>query len=47
MGKELLELFSKIKDEISHESTLRLGFENLVLLRERLFDTLLQFKKKL
>ena len=41
MGKERLALFGKIKDEISHEGTFRVGIENLLLLRERLFDTLL------
>lgn len=47
MGNELLELFGKVKVEISNESTFHLGIDNLLLLREQLFDTLLQFKKEL
>lgn len=47
MGNELLELFGKVKVEISNESTFQLGIDNLLLLRERLFDTLLLFKREL
>lgn len=41
MGNELIELCSRIKAEISNESTFHFGIENLLLLRKRLFDTLL------
>ena len=41
MGNELIDLCNKIKAEISDESTFHLGIKNLLLLRERLFDTLL------
>ena len=47
MGNGLVELCSKIKAEISNESTYHSGIGNLLLLRKRLFDTLLQLKAEL
>ncbi len=47
MGNELIKLCSKIKSEISNESTFHLGIGNLLLLRKRLFDIILQFKVEL
>ena len=47
MGNGLVELCGKIKAEISNESTYHSGIGNLLLLRKRLFDTLLQFKAEL
>lgn len=47
MGNELIELCSKIKEEISNENTFHLGIENLLLLRKRLFNAILQLKAEL
>ena len=47
MDNELIELCSKIKEEISNENTFHLGIENLLLLRKRLFNAILQLKAEL
>ena len=47
MDNELIELCSKIKSEISNANTFHLGIGNLLLLRKRLFDTILQLKAEL
>lgn len=47
MDNELIELCSKIKEEISNENTFHLGIENLLLLRKQLFNAILQLKAEL
>ena len=47
MDNELIELCSKIKEEISNENTSHLGIENLLLLRKQLFNAILQLKAEL
>lgn len=47
MDNELIGLCSKIKAEISNESTFHLGIGNLLLLRKRLFNAILQLKAEL
>lgn len=47
MDNNLLELFHKVKEEISNETTFHLGIEDLLSLRNELFDMLLRFKAEL
>lgn len=47
MGDELIELCHKMKEEISNETTFQLGINNLLALREHLFEILIRLKGEL
>ena len=47
MADELFNLYNKIKEEISNVTTFHAGIDNLLHLRKRLFDILIQFKAEL